>query len=139
MFNKNSPDRGKSNKIEEQRLACLSYAFFFAVPLLFSIQSTLIFLLCFITSVFFLAFGIVAPVKLQRINQILNVPFSLIHFFVGQVFLFVFYFFILTPFALIFRVLGRNLVSLNIDKSRASYWKFSEESRNWKQFFKDPF
>ncbi|SRR3990167_334432 len=132
-------ERDTSGKIDEQRIACLSYAFFFAVPLLFSIQSNLFFCFFFLTSVFFLAFGIIAPVRLQRINKVLNVPFSFMHFFVSQVFLFVFYFFILTPFALIFRVLGRNLVSLNIDKALASYWKSSEEPRNWQQFFKDPF
>jgi hypothetical protein len=139
MLNNESSDRDKPSKIEEQRIACLSYAFFFAVPLLFSISSNLLFCAFFLTSTFFLAFGIIAPAKLQRVNKALNVPFSLIHFFLSQVFLFVFYFFILTPFALIFRILGRNLVSLNMDKSRASYWKSSEESRNWQQFFKDPF
>jgi hypothetical protein len=128
-----------SGNIAEQRIACLSYAFFFAVPLLFSIKSNFFFCLFFLTSVFFLAFGILAPVRLQRINKCLNVPFSLMHFFVSQVFLFVFYFFILTPFALVFRAFGRNLVSLNIDKGLASYWKSSDEPRNWQQFFKDPF
>lgn len=139
MLNNESSDRCQSSKVEDQRIACLSYAFFFAVPLLFSISSNLLSCVFFLTSIFFLVFGIIAPVKLQRVNKVLNVPFSLMHFFLSQVFLFVFYFFILTPFALIFRVLGRNLVSLNIDKSLTSYWKASDEPRNWQQFFKDPF
>ena len=139
MLNNDSPDKDKSSKRNEQRIACLSYAFFFAVPLLFSIQSNFFFWLFFLTSLLFLLFGILAPVRLQRINKVLNVPFSIFHFFVSQIFLFMFYFFILTPFALTFRLLGRNLVSLKIDKSLASYWKPQEDLRNWKQFFKDPF
>lgn len=139
MLNDELSDSAKSSAVEEQRIACLSYAFFFAVPLLFSISSNLLFYVFFLTSLFFLTFGIIAPVRLKKINKILNIPFSFMHFLISQVFLFVFYFFILTPFALVFKILGRNLVSLNIDKSLVSYWKYSDEQRNWQQFFKDPF
>lgn len=134
-----SGDTNISSKRAGERMACLSYAFFFAVPLLIGIKSNLIFSIFFLIATFFLMFGIFAPMKLQGINRFLNIPLSMIHFLISQLFLFIFYFFILTPAAFIFRFCGRNLISLDIEKERLSYWRPAEESRKWIQFFKDPF
>ena len=128
-----------TSTIKDERIACFAYAFFFAVPLLFGELKFPIFWCLFLICLVFVLFGIFSPLRLAKINAVLRIPLHWSHVAISQIFLVVFFFFVLSPTALILRLLGRNLLNLKIDNKSQSYWIKDSENRNWQQFFKDPF
>lgn len=138
-MNSNLLDSEFLSRVKEQRIACFAYAFFFAIPLLFQELKTPIFWCLFLVCLIFVLFGIFSPLRLTKVNAVLRVPLHLSHVAISQIFLVVLFFFVLSPTALILRLLGRNLLNLKIDNKCRSYWIRDRENRNWQQFFKDPF
>ncbi len=129
----------RNDKITEQRIVCFSYSFFFAMPLIIGIENVVISIILLLTSLFFLLFAIFAPMVLFKVTSKLSLVLSFFHSLVSNVFLFLFFYLLLSPIALILKVFGRKLVILNIEKNKCSYWRAPQESRNWNVFFKDPF
>lgn len=125
--------------IREDRLSCFGYSLFFALPLF---AGTLLFWLKIVLaciSLLFLVVGIFAPQRMQKLLRILNLVFSKVQWLFSQLFLFLFFFVVLTPAAMTMRLFGRNLMSLKVNKHQSSYWSKPAESRSYQQFFKDPF
>lgn len=123
----------------EVRLSSLGYALFFCLPLVAGISFLWLKLVLLGISFLFLLGGIAAPQSMQKPLRVLNWVFSKVQSVFSQVFLFIFYFIVLAPAALVMRLFGRNLMSLNINKNQSSYWSTPAESRSYQQFFKDPF
>lgn len=123
----------------EHRLTCFGYSLFFAVTAVLGMKPILVNLTLLLLSVIFLIYGIFAAERLYRINLVLNYIFSKIQKSISQIFLFIFYYFILTPSSLLMRILGRDLIHLKIDHETKSYWIKPREKRTRQQFFNDPF
>lgn len=126
-------------KINEQRLACFGYSFFFAMPVLIGVKLSSVNFILMAISLTFLLFGILAPARIQKLIGGLNFIFSKLQGAFSQIFLFIFYYLIITPASFLMRIMGRDLISLKINKSLLSYWKKPIDKRSREQFFKDPF
>jgi len=126
----------KNNKI---RLEGIAYAILFSIPAFLREAIDLLFYFFTTISVFLILLTIFSPRYQEKVSKFLNKPFSYLHSCLSEIFLIIFFFFILTPFAFIFRVIGRDLIKLKLNKKSTSYWSNNQEKRSWKQFFKDPF
>lgn len=126
----------KNNKI---RLEGMAYAILFSIPAFLRDAIDLLFYFFTTISVLLILLTIFFPRYQEKVSKLLNKPFSYLHSCFSEIFLFIFFFFILTPFAFIFRIIGRDLIKLKLNKKSTSYWSKNQEKRNWEQFFKDPF
>lgn len=126
----------KNNKI---RLEGMAYAILFSFPAFLREAIDLLFYFFTTISVFLILLTIFLPRYQEKVSKLLNIPFSYLHACLSEVFLFIFFFLVFTPFAFIFRITGRDLIKLKLNKKSSSYWSKNEEKRSWKQFFKDPF
>ena len=58
-----------------------------------------------------------------------------IGFVIGHVVMAVFFFGILTPVGLIFRMMGRDVLNRSYDESATTYWKYHTQSQDRKRYF----
>lgn len=126
-------------KINDERLTCFGYGFFFAITSLLGAKYPLLKCTLLLVSFSFVFFGVFSPARLNKVNKILNFVFSRVQYAFSNIFLFVIYFFVFTPMAVLIRASGRDLIGREIDLRNTSYWLKHNDERTKKQYFKDPF
>lgn len=126
-------------KLNDDRLFCFGYGFFFALTSFVGDEHIILKSFCIVLSSLFFVFGLFLPKSLRKINAILNSFFSKVQRLVSELFIFFIFFFVFTPMAIVMRVAGRDLIGKTTDLKKNSYWVRNEDNRTKKQFFKDPF
>ncbi|WP_159731932.1 SxtJ family membrane protein [Methylosinus sp. Ce-a6] len=75
-----------------------------------------------VAAVVFAAIAIVAPSRLSRLNALWFAFGQTLHKIVNPIVMGVLFFGLLTPIAIVFRLLARDMLALRFDETAESYW-----------------
>jgi hypothetical protein len=76
----------------------------------------------FITSAIFLLFAIAMPHRLAPLNSIWTKFGLLLQKVISPIVLGAMFFLVITPFGLVMRLMGKDLLRMKLDESTSSYW-----------------
>ncbi|MFH0734911.1 MAG: SxtJ family membrane protein [bacterium] len=76
-----------------------------------------------------MAIGFIAPVLLKPIYILWMIIAVLLGFVSTRVILSILFYLIITPMALIFKMIGKDPLNIKIDKTKTSYWEYRENKK----------
>ncbi|MBI3591344.1 MAG: hypothetical protein HY094_08230 [Candidatus Melainabacteria bacterium] len=93
----------------------------------------------FVLSILLLSSGLLFPVLLKPIQKIWMTIALILGFVMTRVILFILFYLILSPVALISRLLGKQFLDSKVDKNRNSYWNYRSLSPFVKEDYEKQF
>lgn len=80
--------------------------------------------------------GLVAPAALKPIFLVLTIVATPIGMIMGELAMLIIYFGVFLPFGLIFRVIGRDALQLQLDREKQSYWEAKKQPTDIASYYR---
>lgn len=87
----------------------------------------------------FIAFGLFLPGVLRPLQKAWMATAIIIGFFMSRIILAVLFYFVITPFGVIIKMSGKDILDERIDRTRNSYWADRQEVNKSRESYENQF